>query len=113
MPANLHNFGGPAMARKARKKSAAKAKKKPAAVTKKKRKTKRKTAAKNKSKTAARNKLAARKKPARKAKPKNKPKPKGVIANIVADFKAVVATLTDAERLHQKLEPRGSPESES
>jgi len=95
------------MARKARKKSAAKAKKKPAAVTKKKRKTKRKT--------AARNKLAARKKPARKAKPKNKPKPKpkGVIANIVADFKAVVATLTDAERLHQKLEPRGSPESES
>jgi hypothetical protein len=91
------------MARKTRKKSAAKAKKKPAAVTKK----KRKTAAKNKSKTAA------RKKPARKAKPKNKPKPKGVIANIVADFKAVVATLTDAERLHQKLEPRGSPESES
>src|SRR5450830_1524040 len=111
MPANLHNLGGLAMARKARKKSAAKAKKKPAAVTKKKRKTKRKTAAKNKSKTAARNKLAARKKPARKAKPKNKPK--GVIANIVADFKAVVATLTDAERLHQKLEPRGSPESES
>ena len=93
------------MARKTRKKSAAKAKKKPAAVTKKKRKTKRKTAAKNKSKPAA------RKKPARKAKPKTKPKPKGVIAKIVADFKAVVDTLTDAERLHHKLEPRGSPES--
>jgi hypothetical protein len=85
------------MARKARKKSASKAKKKSAAVTKK----KHKTTAKNKSK------LAARKKPAR------KPKPKGVVAKIVADFKAVVATLTDAERLHRKLEPRGSPESES
>jgi hypothetical protein len=91
------------MARKARKKSAAKAKKKSAAVTKKKRKTTRKTVAKNKSK------LAARKKPARKA----KSKPKGVIAKIIADFKALVATLTDAERLHRKLEPRGSPESES
>ena len=89
------------MARKARKKSAAKAKKKPAAVTKK----KRKTVAKNKSKAAA------RKKPARKA--KSMAKPKGVVATIVADFEAVVDTLTDAERLHRKLEPRGSPESES
>jgi hypothetical protein len=84
------------MARKARKKSAAKAKKKSTAAVRK----KRKTVTKKKAKTAA------RKKPARKA------KPKGVIATIVADVKAVVDTLTDAERLHRKLEPRGSPESE-
>jgi hypothetical protein len=89
------------MARKARKKFAARAKKKPAAISKK----KRKTVAKKKSK------VAARKKAARKATPK--PKPKGVIATFVADFKAAVDTLTDAERLHRKLEPRGSPESES
>jgi hypothetical protein len=88
------------MARKARKKSAAKAKKKSTAVSKK----KRKTVAKKKSK------LAARKKVARKA--KIKPKPKGVVATIVADIKAVVDTLTDAERLHRKLEPPGSPKSE-
>ena len=88
------------MARKTRKKSAAKtkkkAKKKSAAVARK----KRKTVAKNKRKTAA------RKKPARKTKPKS------VVAAIVADVKAVVDTLTEAERLHRKLEPRGSPESE-
>lgn len=88
------------MARKARKKSASKAKKKTtkkaAAVTRK----KRKAAAKSKPKTAA------RKKPAPKA------KPKGVVAKIVVGFEAVADTLTDAERLHQKLEPRGSPESE-
>ena len=91
------------MARKARKKFAARAKKKPAAISKK----KRKTVAKKKSK------VAARKKAARKTKPKTKSKPKGVIATLVADFKAAVDTLTDAERLHRKLEPRGSPESES
>ena len=88
------------MARKARKKSASKgkkkAKKKSAVVTRK----KRKTAAKSKSKAAA------RRKPARKA------KPRGVVARIVGGFEAVADTLTDAERLHQKLEPRGSPESE-
>ena len=88
------------MARKARKKSAAKAKKKPTAVSKK----KRKTVAKKKSK------VAARKKAARKATPK--PKPKGVIATLVADFKAAVDTLTDAERLHRKLEPHVSREPE-
>jgi hypothetical protein len=87
------------MARKARKKSASKAKRKPSAVSKK----KRKTVAKNKSK------VAARKKPGRQA----KAKPKGVVATIVADVEAVMDTLTEAERLHRKLEPRGSPESES
>ena len=90
------------MARKARKKSAAKAKKKPTAVSKK----KRRTVAKKKSKAAA------RKKTARKAKPKTKPKPKGLIATLVADFKAAVDTLTDAERLHRKLEPHVSREPE-
>ena len=81
------------MARKARKKSAAKTKKK------------RKPVAKKKSK------VAARKKMARKA--KSKTKPKGVVAKLVAEFKAVVDTLSEAEQLHRKLEPRGSPESES
>jgi hypothetical protein len=88
------------MARKARKKSAAKAKKKPTAVSKK----KRKTAARNKSK------VAARKKTARKA--KSKAKPKGVGGTIIADIEAVVDTLTDAERLHRKLEPHVSREPE-
>ena len=88
------------MARKARKKSAAKAKKKPTAVSKK----KRRTVAKKKSKAAA------RKKAARKTNPK--PKPKGVTATLVADFKAAVDTLTDAERLHHKLEPHVSREPE-
>lgn len=87
------------MARKARKKSAAKtgkkAKKKPVVGKK-----KRKTAAKR------RTKLAARKKAAR------KPEPKGIFAKIVGDFEAVVDTLTDAERLHRKLEPRVSREPE-
>jgi hypothetical protein len=89
------------MARNARKKSASKAKRKPSAVSKK----KRKTVAKNKSR------VAARKKPARQA--KSRAKPKGVVATIVADVEAVMDTLTEAERLHRKLEPRGSPESES
>jgi hypothetical protein len=69
----------------------------------------RKTVAKNKSKAAA------RKKAARNAKPtiKSNAKRKGVVGTIVADIEAVVDTLTDAERLHRKLESRGSPESES
>ena len=90
------------MARKTRKKSAAK--------TKKKAKKKSAALASKKRKAVAKSKTAARKKPARKA--KSKTKPKGVVATIVADVKAFVDTLTDAERLHQKLEPRGSPESE-
>ena len=78
------------MARKARKKSASRAKKKRAAVTKKKRKT-----AKNKQPRPP-----ARRKAARKA------KPKGMIAEIAGGFGAVMDTLTEAERLHHKLEPR-------
>ena len=76
------------MAKKMRKKSAAKTKKKSTGARK-----KRKTVGRKKSK------LAARKKAARKA------KPRGVIRTIVADVKAVVDTLTDAERLHHKMEP--------
>jgi hypothetical protein len=88
------------MARKARKMSAVKAKKKPTAVSK----TKRRTVAKKKSKAAA------RKKAARKTSPK--PKPKGVVGTIVADVEAVMDTLSEAERLHRKLEPRVSREPE-
>ena len=84
------------MARKARKKSAVKAKKKRAAVTKK----KRKTAAKKKSKPAARRKAAG------------KAKPKGVIGEIAGGFAAVMDTLSEAERLHQKLEPRPAQDRE-
>ena len=86
------------MARKTRKKSASKAKKKPTAVSRK----KRKPVAKKKFKTAARKKAAR----------KTKPKPKGVVATIVADIEAVVDTLTEAERLHRKLEPHVSREPE-
>ena len=77
------------MAKKARKKSAVKAKKKRAAVTRKKRKAATKKQAK-----------AARRKAAPKA------KPKGVIGEIAGGFAAVMDTLSEAERLHHKLEPR-------
>ena len=83
------------MAKKKRKKSAAKTKKKS-------------TPARNKRKTVVRKKAkaAVRKKPARKA------KPRGVIGTIVADVKAVVDTLTEAERLHHKIEPHVPPDPE-
>ena len=83
------------MAKKTRKKSAAKTKKKSKGARK-----KRKTVVRKKSKAAA------RKKPARKA------KRKGVIGTIVADIKAVVDTLADAERLHHKMEPHVSRDPE-
>jgi hypothetical protein len=88
------------MAKNARKKPAAKAKKKAAKKAAPVIRKKRKVAAKKKPK------VAASKQPAEKA------KRRGVVAAFVADVKAVVDTLTDAERLHRKLEPRGSPESE-
>ena len=87
------------MAKKARKKSASKTKKK-SAVTKK----KRKPTAKKTSRAAARKKAA---KPA-----KAKPQRKGIIAEIAAAAKAVVDTLTNAERLHHKMEPHVSREPE-
>jgi len=82
------------MARKTRRKSAAKARKKPAAVTRKKRKA------------AAKTKTAARRKATRKA------KPKGVFAEITGGFAAVIDTLSDAERLHRRLEPQPSLDRE-
>jgi hypothetical protein len=83
------------MAKKTRKRSAAKSKKKSKDARK-----KRKTVVRKKSK------VTARKKPARKA------KPRGIIRTIVADIKAVVDTLTDAERLHHKMEPHVSRDPE-
>lgn len=83
------------MAKKTRKKSAAKSKKKSAGARK-----KRKTVVRKKSK------VATRKKTARKA------KPRGVIRTIVADLNTVVDTLSDAERLHHKMEPHVSREPE-
>ncbi len=87
------------MAKKARKRSASKTKKKSAIAKK-----KRKPAAKKTSKAAARKKAA---KPA-----KAKPQRKGVVAGIVGAAKAVIDTLTDAERLHHKMEPHVSREPE-
>lgn len=78
------------MAKKTRKKSAAKSRKKSTPARK-----KRKTAVRKKSKGAAR-----------------KAKRKGVIGTIVADVKAVVDTLADAERLHHKMEPHVSRDPE-
>ena len=84
------------MAKKTRKKSAAKSKKgkksrKKASVGARKR---RKSAVKK----TARKKAAPRKK-------RPHAKPKGFVAKIVGAATAVVDTLTDAERLHHKLEP--------
>jgi hypothetical protein len=87
------------MAKKARKKSASKTKKKPAIAKK-----KRKAAEKKTSKAAARKKAA---KPA-----KAKPQHKGIIAGIAGAAKAVIDTLTNAERLHHKMEPHVSREPE-
>jgi hypothetical protein len=83
------------MAKKTRKKSAAKSKRKSAGARK-----KRRTVVRKKSK------VVVRKKAARKA------KPRGVIRTIVADINAVVDTLSDAERLHHKMEPHVSREPE-
>jgi hypothetical protein len=87
------------MAKKARKKSASKTKKKSAIAKK-----KRKPAAKRTFKAAARKKAA---KPT-----KATPQRKGVIAGIAGAAKAVVDALTDAERLHHKMEPHVSREPE-
>jgi len=94
------------MAKKARKKSASKARKKRAAPARK----KRKAAAKRRAKPAARKK-AARKARA-KSKPKAVPERKGVFAKIAGAAGAVLDTLTEAERLHQKLEPHVPREPE-
>ncbi|MGH6726853.1 MAG: hypothetical protein ACREB8_09960 [Pseudolabrys sp.] len=86
------------MARKTRKKFAAK-------TGKKRKKTSAAAAEKTRKTPPAR-------KSRRAAKKKSPVKPKGIIAKFVDEFKAVIDTLTDAERLHQKLEPRVSREPE-
>ena len=83
------------MAKKTRKKSTAKTKKKSTPARK-----KRKTVVRKKPKVAARKKAAS------------KAKPRGVIRTIVADIKAVVDTLSEAERLHHKMEPHVSRDPE-
>lgn len=83
------------MAKKARKKSKAKKRKKSTAPARKTRKSAvRRRAAKK----------VARRKPARKAKPKT------VVGRIVGAAEAVVETLSEAEQLHHKMEPRVSPD---
>jgi hypothetical protein len=70
-------------------------------------KRKKKTAAANRRKTVrTKSRAVARRKAAPKA------KRKGVIATITGAAAAVVATLTDAEQLHHKLEPHVSPDPE-
>ena len=87
------------MAKKTRKKSA----------KSKKRRKKASLGARKKRKAAVR-KAAKKKTPARKRKPAAKPK--SIVGRIVGAATALVSTLTDAERLHQKLEPHVSREPE-
>lgn len=82
------------MARKTRRKNSASRKKKKSATERKKRR------AATKRRSAGRGKAARR------------VKHKGVIAAIAGAARAVVSTLTDAERLHHKMEPHVSPDPE-
>jgi hypothetical protein len=98
---------GSAMAKKVRKKAASKATKKSRALPKKKgavTKKKRKAAAKKKSKPIAKKKLTRKK--------IRKPPPESLRDEVAGAFTAVVDTLTDAERLHHKLDPGVSREPE-
>ena len=98
---------GSAMVKKTHRKAAAKATKKSKTSTKKKgtiSKKRRKIAARKKSKPVAK-KTPARKK-IRKAPPEN------LLHKVEDVFTAVVDTLTDAERLHHKLDPGVSREPE-
>jgi hypothetical protein len=106
-PILLPALGRPAMAKKSRKKAAAKAakkskgsKKKKAAATKK----GRKVSARKKSKPAA------KKKPARKI--IRKPPPESFPHKVEDVIKEIADIFTDAERLHQKLDPGVSREPE-
>ena len=83
--------------------------KKKGAVAKKTKKT-RKVAAQKKSKPIAKKKLIAKKALARKK--IRKPPPESFVHKVEDAFTAVVDTLTDAERLLQKLDPAASREPE-
>ncbi len=100
------------MAKKTRKRTAAKVTKKPKILTKK--KTARKKAAKKKSAISKkRRKVAAQKKSKPIAKKKISMQPPESFPHKVADaFTAIVDILTDAERLHHKLDPGVSNEPE-
>jgi hypothetical protein len=93
---------GSAMAKKARKKPASKAAKKSKGFKKKgaMSKKKRKAAAKKKSKPVAKKRLGS------------KPPPKSFPGKVAGAFTALADTLTDAERLHHKLDPGVSREPE-
>ena len=100
------------MAKKRRKKAAARATKS-AKVTAKRTSAKTKAAiAKTRRKVAAPkpSRPVAAKKPERK--PIAKPRPESFAKKVAHAFTAVVDTLTDAERLHHKLDPGVSPEPE-
>jgi hypothetical protein len=98
------------MAKKSRRKAAKKSK----AATKKKgvaTKKKRKIAVRKKSSPAVRKKLVAKKKPAGKKATTPSP-PESISRKVAGAFNAVVDVFTDAERLHQKLDPDISREPE-
>jgi hypothetical protein len=98
------------MAKKSRKKAAAKATKKTKALTKK--KAAKKSAKKTIAVTKKRRKTAAPKKPIAKKAAARKPLPESLLHKIEGEFTALVDTLTDAEHLHQKLDPGVSREPE-
>jgi len=106
------------MAKKTRKRVASKAAKKSKALTGKKgakkkaavTKKRRKIAARKKSKPVAKKKLIAKKTPGRKK--IRKAPPESFLHKVDDVFTAVVDTLTDAERLHHKLDPGVSREPE-
>jgi phenylalanyl-tRNA synthetase alpha subunit len=101
-------WGRPAMAKKTRKKAAAKAAKKSKGLKKKKT-----AAAKKHRKVLARKKSKpiAKKKPAHKKLPKPPP-PESFPHKVEDVIKEIADIFTDAERLHQKLDPGVSREPE-
>jgi len=97
------------MAKKTRKRVASKAARKSKAATKKAKKAaptkkRRKAAAQKKSKPAVSKKPAAKK--------VRTPRPESLPERVADVFTAIVDTLTDAERLHHKLDPGVSREPE-
>ena len=119
MAAILRERLGSAMAKKTRKSTAAKATKKSKASTRKKgaktkgavSKKRRKVAAqRKKSKPLAKKNIKNKKTLARKK--IRKPPPESFSEKVAEAFTAVVDTLTDAERLHHKLDPDVSREPE-
>jgi hypothetical protein len=107
---------GPVMAKKTRKKAAAKAAKKSKGLKKKAAATKkgRKAAARKKSKPAAKKKLIAKARPARRK--IRKPPPVSFPQKVEREAEDIIRGIgdifSDAEQLHQKLDPGVSREPE-